>query len=65
MAKSVEDLSYLLEIMAGHDDYDSTSSREKVEKYYQYLGKSVKGKVIGLPKEFFGAGLDPEIKKQF
>ena len=63
MAKSVEDLSYLLEIMAGHDDYDSTSSREKVEKYYQYLGKSVKGKVIGLPKEFFGAGLDPEIKK--
>ena len=63
MAKSVEDLSYLLEIIAGHDDYDSTSSREKVEKYHEYLGKSIKGKVIGLPKEFFGAGLDPEIKK--
>ena len=63
MAKSVEDLSYLLEIMAGHDDHDSTSSKEKVEKYYQYLGKSIKGKVIGLPKEFFSTGLDPEIKK--
>ena len=63
MAKSVEDLSYLLEIIAGHDNYDSTSSSQKVEKYYEYLGKSIKGKVIGLPKEFFGKGLDPEIKK--
>lgn len=63
MAKSVEDLSYLLEIIAGHDDYDSTSSSQKVEKYYEYLGKSIKGKVIGLPKEFFGKGLNPEIKK--
>ncbi len=63
MAKSVEDLSYLLEIIAGHDEHDSTSSRQNVEKYYQYLGKSIKGKVIGLPKEFFGQGLDPEIKK--
>ncbi|MEK9178947.1 MAG: amidase family protein, partial [Patescibacteria group bacterium] len=63
MAKSVEDLSYILEIIAGHDVNDSTSSFEKVEKYYQYLGKSIKGKVIGLPKEFFGKGLDPEIKK--
>src|SRR3989339_1133226 len=63
MAKSVEDLSYLLEIMAGYDDHDSTSSTQKVENYHKYLEKSIKGKVIGLPKEFFGAGLDPEIKK--
>lgn len=63
MAKSVEDLSYLLEIIAGHDDYDSTSSSQKIEKYHEFLGKSIKGKVIGLPKEFFGQGLDPEIKK--
>jgi len=33
MAKSVEDLSYLLEIMAGYDDHDSTSSTQKVENY--------------------------------
>ncbi|VVA44113.1 Glutamyl-tRNA(Gln) amidotransferase subunit A [Candidatus Roizmanbacteria bacterium] len=63
MAKSVEDLSYLLEIMAGHDDYDATSSRLPVEKYSKYLSGSIKGKIIGLPKEFFGEGLDPEIKK--
>lgn len=62
MAKSVEDLSYILEIIAGRDNYDSTSSSQKVEKYYEYLGKFIKGKVIGLPKEFFEAGLDPDIK---
>ena len=63
MAKSVEDLSYLLEIMAGHDDHDATSSRLPVEKYSQYLGDSIKGEIIGLPKEFLEKGLDPEIKK--
>jgi len=63
MAKSAEDLSYLLEIMAGRDSYDSTSSMTKVDKYSQFLGIPIKGKIIGLPKEFFGAGLDPRVKK--
>lgn len=63
MAKSVEDLSYLLEIMAGQDILDSTSSKTKVDKYNQFLGKPIKGKIIGLPKEFFGKGLDPKVKK--
>jgi len=63
MAKSVEDLSYLLEIMSGEDHLDSTSSRTEVIKYSQLLGQLIKGKIIGLPKEFFGKGLDPKIKK--
>jgi aspartyl-tRNA(Asn)/glutamyl-tRNA(Gln) amidotransferase subunit A len=63
MAKSVEDLAYILEIIAGHDNHDSTSSTFKVEKHHDFLGKSIKGKIIGLPKEFFGQGLDPQIKK--
>jgi len=63
MAKSVEDLSYLLEIMAGKDSLDSTSSKTKVDRYSQFLGAPIKGKTIGLPKEFFGKGLDPQIKK--
>jgi aspartyl-tRNA(Asn)/glutamyl-tRNA(Gln) amidotransferase subunit A len=63
MAKTVEDLAYLLEIIAGRDNYDSTSSSQKVEKYHEYLGQEIKGKRIGLPKEFFGKGLDPQIKK--
>lgn len=63
MAKSVEDLAYILEIIAGRDSHDSTSSPSDVDKYSSYLGKSIKGKVIGLPKEFFGKGLDPNIKE--
>jgi aspartyl-tRNA(Asn)/glutamyl-tRNA(Gln) amidotransferase subunit A len=63
MAKSVEDLSYILEIMAAKDNLDSTSSTQKVEKYHEYLGKSIKGKIIGLPKEFFGKGLDLKVKE--
>lgn len=62
MAKSVEDIAFLLEIMAGFDPADSTSSRRPVEKYSQFLDQDIRGKVIGLPKEFFGEGLDPEVK---
>jgi aspartyl-tRNA(Asn)/glutamyl-tRNA(Gln) amidotransferase subunit A len=63
MAKSVADLAVLLEIMAGSDPLDSTSSHRPVEKYTQSLGKDIKGKVIGIPKEFFAEGIDPEVKK--
>ncbi|MEK7633724.1 MAG: amidase family protein [Patescibacteria group bacterium] len=62
MAKSVEDLSFLLEIISGKDNYDSTSSRKQVENYNQILGEPIKGKIIGLPKEFFRKGLDLKAK---
>lgn len=61
MAKSVEDLAHLLELMAGHDPKDATSSHREVERYSSYLNQDVKGKVIGLPKEFFAEGIDPEV----
>jgi len=63
MAKSVEDLSYLLEIMSGKDYLDSTSSRTEVIEYSRLLGQSIKGKIIGLPKEFFGKGLHQKVKE--
>lgn len=63
MAKSVEDLSFLLEIMSGKDNLDSTSSKVEVGEYSQILGTSIKEKIIGLPKEFFGKDLDPRVKK--
>ncbi|HEX8932057.1 MAG TPA: amidase family protein, partial [Patescibacteria group bacterium] len=62
MAKNVEDLAYILTHMAGLDKYDATSSPRSVPNYNANLNKSIKGKKIGLPKEFFGAGLDPECK---
>ncbi|NMM64838.1 Asp-tRNA(Asn)/Glu-tRNA(Gln) amidotransferase subunit GatA [Clostridium sp. P21] len=61
--KTVEDCAMTLEIIAGHDKMDSTSSRENVETdYLSALDGSVKGLKIGVPKEFFGKGLNEEIK---
>ena len=59
-ANSVEDTASLFEVIAGHDKNDSTSAKEIVEPYsYNKLG--VKNLRIGLPKEFLGEGIDPEI----
>lgn len=63
MAKSVEDLSLILEIIAGKDPKDATSSKRQVENYSKNLLKNLKGKRIGLPREFFGEGLDPKVKE--
>jgi aspartyl-tRNA(Asn)/glutamyl-tRNA(Gln) amidotransferase subunit A len=62
-AKSVEDLAYILEYMAGKDPKDATSSSRTVPSYAHGLDTNIKGKKIGLPKEFFRKGLDPEIKE--
>jgi len=62
-AKSVEDLAYVLEYMAGVDPHDATSSTRPVPNYAKALSNSIKGKKIGLPKEFYGEGLDPECKE--
>lgn len=61
--KTVEDCAMTLEIIAGYDKMDSTSSRKEVETdYLSSLDGSVKGLKIGVPKEFFGKGLNEEIK---
>ncbi len=62
-AKKVEDLACVLEVIAGRDDYDATSSTVKVPEYGKLLGKSVNGKKIAIPKEFFGEVLDGESKQ--
>lgn len=62
MAASVEDLAYILEVIAGNDPKDGTSSHQKVDQYPLLLNGQIKEKTIGLPKEFFGEGIDPEVK---
>ena len=57
LALSAEDTAIFLESMAGFDPLDSTSAEESVPQYSQYLEENVKGKVIGLPKEFFDGSL--------
>lgn len=58
MAHSAEDCALLLEIMAGHDARDSTSSTRSVERYSELLDQPLDGLRIGVPTEYFGDGLD-------
>jgi aspartyl-tRNA(Asn)/glutamyl-tRNA(Gln) amidotransferase subunit A len=61
IANSTEDVAKIMEVIAGHDDNDSTSADLPVPEYSKNLKNSVSGKKIGWVKEFFNMGLAPEI----
>ena len=61
LAKTAEDLAMMLEVMAGFDARDSTCMERPVEKYTQLLGGGVKGLRIGVPREYFGKDLAPDV----
>jgi len=61
MARTAEDCALLLQGMAGFDINDSTSIDEPVPDYSAGLNASLQGLRIGVPKEYFSAGLDPRI----
>ena len=62
-SNSVEDSAYILNIISGTDELDSTSIRDLKEiDYTANLKDGIKGMKIGVPEEFFGEGLDEEIK---
>jgi aspartyl-tRNA(Asn)/glutamyl-tRNA(Gln) amidotransferase subunit A len=60
MAPSAEDCAFFLEAMAGFDPRDSTSVDAPVPAYSAELNQPLKGLRIGVVREFFGGGLDPE-----
>ncbi|MBI2639067.1 Asp-tRNA(Asn)/Glu-tRNA(Gln) amidotransferase subunit GatA [Candidatus Peregrinibacteria bacterium] len=63
MAKDVEDAAIIMNVIAGHDEYDSTTPEVKVPDYTESLqAKDLKGLRIGLPKEYFIPGMDPEVE---
>lgn len=61
--KDVRDCALLLNVISGHDARDSTSVREPVPDYRAALQEGLSGMRIGVPREYFGAGLDPEVEK--
>jgi aspartyl-tRNA(Asn)/glutamyl-tRNA(Gln) amidotransferase subunit A len=63
LAQTAEDAAILLNTMAGFDSHDSTSIEEVVPDYTATLNDAIKGLKIGLPKEYFDAGLDAEVGK--
>jgi aspartyl-tRNA(Asn)/glutamyl-tRNA(Gln) amidotransferase subunit A len=62
LTKNVKDAARVLQVIAGKDVMDATSSDRPVEDYVEALKKPVEGLRIGVPKEYFGEGLDPEIR---
>lgn len=61
MGKTVRDTAMLLSVMSGHDPMDATSSERGLGDLLSGLNNSIKGLKIGLPKEYFCEGIDPEI----
>ena len=62
-SKTVLDTAYLLEVISGHDPLDSTSISTKVPSYSNEIQKTIEPLVLGLPKEFFGDGMDDDVRK--
>ena len=62
ITKDVRDSAMLLNIIAGHDKKDSTSVEIEQKDYTKCLKNSVKGLKIGVPKEFYGEGINEEVK---
>ena len=63
LCKDVTDCAVVMEIIAGHDKKDSTSVERKDTDFTKALVDDVKGMKIGIPKDYFGEGLDPQVKE--
>lgn len=62
IAKSAEDTGYMLEGIYGYDENDATSSKKSEGNYNSLIGSDVNKLKIGVPREFFGDGLNDEVK---
>jgi aspartyl-tRNA(Asn)/glutamyl-tRNA(Gln) amidotransferase subunit A len=62
IANNPKDIALVLAQIAGRDERDSTSALVPVPDYISELNRPVRGMRLGIPKEFFGEGLDPEVK---
>jgi aspartyl-tRNA(Asn)/glutamyl-tRNA(Gln) amidotransferase subunit A len=62
-SKTVKDAATVLQVIAGKDVMDATSSTQPVDDYVGELAKPVEGLRIGVPEEYFGQGLDSEIRR--
>ena len=64
ITKDVKDSAILLNIITGHDEKDTTSLNIEKKDYVKALKNDVKGIKIGVPKEFFGEGINKEVKEK-
>ncbi len=64
LTKTVEDAARVTNVLAGHDIFDSTTVSHEVPDFTKNLSQDVKGVRVGVPKEFFQAGLSAEVKER-
>lgn len=64
LTKNVHDSASILNIICGHDKFDSTTVKKDIPDFTKNLGQDLKGLKIGVPKEFFNQGLDNEVKEK-
>ncbi len=62
LTRTVRDAAKVMAIIAGRDPNDSTSASAPVSDYLSEMAKAVKGLRIGIPKEYFGPGMDDEVR---
>ena len=63
LAKTVDDTAMLYNVICGYDDFDSTTYKREYKDVTSGIDGGVKGLKIGIPKEFFGSGIDCEVQK--
>ena len=61
--KSVEDTAMLYNVLCGYDELDATSIKREYPNFYTELNSDVKGKIIGIPEEYFSLSIDEEVRK--
>ena len=62
LALTTRDCAQVLNVIAGHDEHDSTSAKEPVPDFTAALNRDVKGLRVGIPREYFGEGLDSDVR---
>lgn len=63
MCRTVEDCALMMDVISGYDQMDSTSVQQSVPAFTSALSDGLEGLKVGIPKEYFTEGLDPEVEK--
>jgi aspartyl-tRNA(Asn)/glutamyl-tRNA(Gln) amidotransferase subunit A len=64
LTQNVSDAATIMSVIAGHDPNDSTSAAVPVPQYLAELERPLQGLRIGVPEDYFGEGLDPEVREK-
>src|SRR5271168_3820173 len=64
LTQNVTDAATIMSVIAGHDPNDSTSASAAVPNYASQIEQPIEGLRIGVPEDYFGEGLDPEVRQK-